>query len=174
MNGDQFRAIFAEHREALYQFAWRMTGSAVTAEDIAHDVFMLLLRGDVQFDAARGSMRSLLLGVARHCAWKRWRHERLWSPLDEDDFIAAPLSVESLDEQQAVGQAVAALPPLQREVLLLATYEGMHLDEIASLLSIEVGTVKSRLHRARTNLKSVLAAYKPVTERREGRYGSAE
>ncbi len=56
--------------------------------------------------------------------------------------------------------AVAALPPLQREALILATYEGLSLQEIADTLAIEIGTVKARLHRARENLKTILVPHR--------------
>jgi RNA polymerase sigma-70 factor (ECF subfamily) len=56
-----------------------------------------------------------------------------------------------------VGRAVRALVPLQREVVILAEYEGLTLAEIAKVVGADVGTVKSRLHRARENLRRVLA-----------------
>ena len=60
---------------------------------------------------------------------------------------------------------MAALPPLQREVLLLAEYEDLSLDEIARAVEAEVGTVKARLHRARENLRRMLAPLKKAAVR---------
>jgi RNA polymerase sigma-70 factor (ECF subfamily) len=87
-------------------------------------------------------------------------HEQRWSSLEDRlPLTVAPL-VENLATGQAVSVAVAALPPLQREALILATYEGLSLQEIADTLAIEIGTVKARLHRARENLKTILAPHR--------------
>jgi RNA polymerase sigma-70 factor (ECF subfamily) len=174
MTDGEFGAIFEEHKNAVYQFAWRMTNSPAVAEDIAQDVFLVLLRGDAELDRLRGSLRALLLGIARHLAWKRWRNDQRWTSLEDEAFIATPVSVESLGAEQAVLTAVAALPPLQREALILATYEGLSLQEMAYTLAVEIGTVKARLHRARENLKRMLAPYKPGNVRSAKEYGTAK
>jgi RNA polymerase sigma-70 factor (ECF subfamily) len=75
-------------------------------------------------------------------------------------LIAPAPDFEHLDVEEAVAFAIAALPPLQRETLILAVYEGFSLKEIADTVAVEVGTVKARLHRARENLKRVLAPLK--------------
>jgi RNA polymerase sigma-70 factor (ECF subfamily) len=174
MTGDEFGAMFQEHQNAVYQFAWRMTNSPAVAEDIAQEVFLVLWRGEAEFDRGRGSLRALLLGVARHLAWKRWRQDRRWSPLDEEMFVTTSLPIESLGTQEAVSAAVAALPPLQRETLILATYEELSLQEIADTLAVELGTVKARLYRARENLKRMLAPYNSRNVRSANEYGTAK
>ncbi len=174
MTDGEFGAVFEEHKDAVYQFAWRMTNSPAIAEDIAQDVFVVLLRGEAELDVGRGSLRALFLGIARRLAWKRWRHDRRWSSLDDEAFVATPIAVESLGRGQAVSAAVAALPPLQREALILATYEELSLQEIAETLAVEVGTVKARLHRARENLKRMLAPCKTTNVRSTKEYGTAK
>lgn len=67
---------------------------------------------------------------------------------------------QQLEVGSAVAGAVASLPPLQQEALILFEYEGATLEEIAQIVNADVGTVKSRLHRARANLKRVLAPYR--------------
>ncbi|HEX4810322.1 MAG TPA: sigma-70 family RNA polymerase sigma factor [Bryobacteraceae bacterium] len=174
MTDHDFRAMFEEHKDAVYQFAWRMTNSPALAEDIAQDVFLLVWRGEAELDASRGTIRSLLLGIARNLAWKHWRRDRRLSSLNDDEIAAASTAIESLDKNQALSAAVAALPPLQREALVLVTYEEMSLQEIADLLTIEVGTVKARLYRARENLKLLLAPCRPGDVRSEKEYGTAK
>jgi len=174
MTDNEFGALFEQHKNAVYQFAWRMTNSPVVAEDIAQDTFLTLWRGEAELDRSRGSMRALLLGIARHLAWKRWRRDQRWSSLDDETFVAVSLSGEVSGLEEAVSAAVAALPPLQREALILATYEGLSLQEMADALAVEVGTVKARLHRARENLKRILAPYKPGTVRSAKEYGTAK
>jgi len=165
MTDADFRAVFEQNKDAVYRFAWRMSGSATVAEDIAQEVFLTLLRQPGRFDPARGPVRSFLLAVARNLALKNWRNEHRWDEL-EDEFATPAVDLESRETNDAVGAAVASLPPLQREVLILSEYEELSLEEIARAVDAEVGTVKSRLHRARENLRRMLA---PLRARNVGR-----
>ena len=168
----EFKRVFNEHKDAVYRFAWRMTGSAAVAEDIAQDVFLSLLRQPQRFDPSRGTMRAFLLGIARNLALKRWRDETRWEELGDEEFVTQPLNVECIERSEiaeTVGNAVRSLPPLQREVLILAEYEDMSIEEIARAVDSETGTVKSRLHRARENLRRILAPLSPVNAEIKGR-----
>jgi RNA polymerase sigma factor (sigma-70 family) len=137
-----------------------MTNSAAVAEDITQDVFLSLLRRPERFDPERGPLRPFLIGVARNLALKRWREEHRWQALDDEQFEAEPVSIERGEVAEIVGRAVRSLPPLQREVVILAEYEEFTLEEIARAVESEVGTVKSRLHRGRGNLRRMLAPLK--------------
>jgi RNA polymerase sigma-70 factor (ECF subfamily) len=152
-----FQAVFDEHKDAVYRFAWRMSGSPAAAEDITQDAFVSLLRHPDRFDAARGTLRAFLLGIARNLALKRWRAEHRFESLDDDAVIGAPVDLDRGEVGDIVGRAVQALRPLQREVVILAEYDGLTLAEIAQAVDADVGTVKSRLHRARENLRRLLA-----------------
>ena len=156
MTESDFRSAFEQHKDAVYRFAWRMCGSAAAAEDIAQEAFLTLLRQPVRFDPERGSLRTFLLAIARNLALKRWREEHRWDELD-DQPVAPVLEIEVKETTDAVGAAVASLPHLQREVLILFEYEELSLEEIARAVDAEVGTVKSRLYRARENLRQALA-----------------
>src|SRR5262244_343197 len=138
-----------------------MTNSPAAAEDVAQDVFLSLLRQPGRFDPCRGRLRSFLLGITRNLVLKRWRDENQWDELVDEQFAAEPVSIERNETAQIVAAAVGALPLLQREVLILAEYEELALEEIARAVESEVGTVKSRLHRARENLRRILAPLKP-------------
>ena len=161
MTEREFRAAFTEHKDAVYRCAWRMTNSAAAAEDIAQDVFLALLRRPDSFDRTRGSLRAFLLGVARNLALKKWRDENRWAPLEEEQGLAPRIDPKAREVADMVGAAVQSLAPLQREVLILAEYEELPLEEIARAVEAEVGAVKSRLHRARENLRRMLAPLKP-------------
>ena len=156
MTDAEFEAAFEQHKDSVYRFAWRMTSSAAVAEDVAQDAFLALLRHPDRFDSRRGSLRAFLLGIARNLVLKRWRDEHRWEPLD-DERPVLPVDVTRGETAEIVGRAVRALPPLQREVLILAEYEEMSLVEIARAVESEIGSVKSRLHRARENLRRMLA-----------------
>ena len=165
MTGSEFRSAFHQHKDAIYRFAWRMTNSPDASEDIVQEVYLSLLRHPDRFDSTKGPLRPFLLAVARNLALKRWRQEDRWNVIDEDQFVAQPVDVTRGETVQIVAAAVGSLPPLQREVLLLAEYEGLSLEDIAGTVDAEVGTVKARLHRARENLRRMLAPLKPSNER---------
>ena len=156
MTDAEFQDAFEQHKDVVYRFAWRMSGPAA-AEDITQDVFVSLLRQPDRFDSARGTLRAFLLGIARNLALKRWRSEHRFEPLDDEAMAAEVIDFDRLDVGEMVGQAVRTLGPLQREVVILAEYEGLTLAEIARTVDADVGTVKSRLHRARENLRRMLA-----------------
>jgi RNA polymerase sigma-70 factor, ECF subfamily len=153
----EFKAAFDEHKDAVYRFAWRMTGSPAAAEDITQNVFVGLLQHPSRFDPARGTLRALLLGIARNLALKHWRAEHRFETLDDEAMVAEPVDPDRGAVGDIVGRAVRALPPLQREVVILVEYEGLTLAEVARAVDADVGTVKSRLHRARENLRHALA-----------------
>ena len=157
MTDAEFQAAFDRHKDAVYRFAWRMSGSPATAEDITQDVFVGLLRHADRFDPARGTLRAFLLGIARNLTLKHWRSQHRFEPLDEDAVVAEPVDLDRGEVGDIVGRAVRALPPLQREAVILAEYEGLTLAEVARATDADVGTIKSRLHRARENLRRTLA-----------------
>jgi RNA polymerase sigma-70 factor (ECF subfamily) len=172
MTKAEFEVVFREHKDAVYRFAWRMTSSPATAEDIAQEVFLSLLRHPNRFDPARGALRPFLLGIARNLALKRWRTESRWENLEDEQFDPVPVNVDSGEISEIVGGAVRSLPPLQREVIVLAEYEELSLEEIAQVVDSEVGTVKSRLHRARENLRRMLAPLKSGNTTRMTSHGT--
>jgi len=165
MTEQEICAVYHDHKDAIYRFAWRMTGAAASAEDIVQECFLSLLRNPDGYDASRAPMRPFLLAVARNLARKRWRTEQRWDALDEEAFVAEPIDPTSRQTTELVAQAVQSLPPLQREALILFEYEELSLEEIARAVDAEVGAVKARLHRAREHLRRVLAPLRPSNHR---------
>jgi RNA polymerase sigma-70 factor (ECF subfamily) len=152
-----FLQLFDEHHGALFRFAFRLTGSAADAEDVVQECFLELVRPTCAFVPARAPLRTWLFGIARNQSLKRLRRresvgaEAAGTLTPETELLRTELS-------ELVGHAVLQLPEKQREVLVLAHYEKMPLAEIAALLEIDLGAVKSRLQRARAALKESLAA----------------
>ena len=157
MTGAEFHEAYGRHKDILYRFARRMTGSDAAAEDLVHDCFLAVWRNAAAYCAERGTMRSFLIGVTRNLALKRLKGERTFDELVEDSAVCVPIDTAGRERGEMVAQAVAALPPLQREALILAEYEEMSLEEIARATGVELAAVKSRLHRARENLRRMLA-----------------
>ncbi len=166
--GDQaaFLEVYERHRDAIFRFAYRLSGTVETAEDITHDCFLSLIRKPENYSAGRASLRTYLLSAARNLWFKQLRRLGRESELDElgdDDYEVVskgPLT-GVLDGELArkIQEAIAALPPLQREALVLFEYEGLALNEIASLVGTDTGAVKARLHRARERLRTTLQPY---------------
>ncbi len=164
MNEAHFRILFFEHKDAVFRFAWRMTGSIATAEDVTQDCFLAFYRAPEKYQSGRGALRYFLIGVARNLILKCWRAENRFQSLEEDTCLAEPIDAAALETRDLVAKAVSSLPPLQREALILHEYEGMSLEEVARLVDTELTAVKARLHRARENLRRTLA---PLRNRRE-------
>jgi RNA polymerase sigma-70 factor (ECF subfamily) len=134
-----------------------MLGSVPAAEDVVHECFLVILTHPMRFDPARGSLRTFLCAVARNLSLKQLRRrgqETLADEVPEAEPPPPSAAAEPLgrllegERSAAVREAVASLPPLQREVLVLFEYEGESLAEIAQIVGADTGTVKARLHRA--------------------------
>ena len=169
MTDPEFQSAFHGHKDVLYRFAYRMTGSEATAEDVVQDCFLALWRNPAAYDPGRGALRAFLLGVVRNLLLKRWRGERAYDSLEDDSSVCGPLDLEDRERADAVASAIGMLPPLQREAVILAEYEDMPLEEIARATGSELAAVKSRLHRARQNLRRMLA---PLLETKGTTYGT--
>lgn len=173
--GDEaaFLVLYQRHRDAVFRFAYRLTGSTVAAEDVTHDCFLSLIRAPTRFDPSRAELRTYLFAAARNLSFKHLRPRDEQLALDELTFepcgpeAEQPLRQLLKEELSAeVQKAVASLPQLQREALVLFEYEELSLAEIALVTGTETGVVKSRLHRARTKLRLLLAPYLQESERR--------
>lgn len=157
MTDPEFREAFRVHKDVLYRFAYRMTGSRPLAEDVVQEAYLALWRKPGAYDPQRGEVRAFLLGIARNLILKRWRDERPHEELEADSSICPPVDLPAGERAAFVAKAIGLLPPLQRETLILAEYEEMSLDEIARATGAELAATKSRLHRARENLRRMLA-----------------
>lgn len=161
-------AMYQRHQAALYRFAVLRTGSADTAADIVQDVFMALMEGKLMFDATRGALLSFLFGVARNFALKRDAAGRRHQPLPEDDESVlidedSATPIERLlgnERAEAVREALAKLAPHYRDVVILYEMHDLSYVEIANVCNIDIGTVRSRLSRARAKLTLLLAEWK--------------
>jgi RNA polymerase sigma-70 factor (ECF subfamily) len=178
-DGDAFEALYDRRQGGVYRFALRMSGSVEIAEDVTHDVFIALMRDGHQFDPARGNVASYLFGIARHCALKRLRRERSFISMSEDgeDGRGAPIGLDGRlvadadpfadltrsETVDLVRQAILALPEHYREVVVLCSLGEMSYEQAADMIGCPVGTVRSRLNRAREILIRKLSAVKSST-----------
>lgn len=166
---DAFVQLYRRKQAAIYRFALHMSGNPAVAEDVTQEVFMAIVRGARRFDPARGSVGGFLFGIARNHLRKRWEQEQRFVGFDSDpdELGAAALSNgngagrrgdDRYDDEamERLKRAVATLPENYREALVLCDLQEMSYEEAAAALECPVGTVRSRLHRARALLTEKL------------------
>ena len=162
----RFERMVLPHLEAAYNLARWLTGNEHDAEDVVQDA---TVRAFTYFEGFRGEDgRSWLLTVIRNSCYTWMEKNRPRQPTVRlDEKVHAPTSAlnpEQLLLREATGEelraAVAALPPEFREVVVLRELEDLSYKEIAAVLSLPLGTVMSRLTRARARLRQILCAGK--------------
>lgn len=156
-NQEAFATVYYRHRLPLYRFAWRMTGSVEAAEDVTQECFLTLARGS-GFDPERGRLQTYLFGVARHLVFRHLRisDRESGEPEDAADPVDVLKEMLAAERSELVREAIASLPALQREALILFEYEELTLEAIAAIAGAEVGAIKARLSRARESLRKRL------------------
>ena len=183
-NGDEeaFLILYRRRQAGLFRFALHMSGSMPVAEDVTQEVFLALLREDCGYDPDRGTLSGYLFGIARKLVLRQLERGRSNVALDTDseDFAQPELAIvddplldltrrEGID---ALRRAVQALPRRYREVVVLCDLEEVDYADAAVALGCPIGTVRSRLHRARgllleklhqeRNPRQALGTLKPV------------
>jgi len=165
--GDEeaFSMLFARHQQPVYRYTVHMCGREA-ADDVVQETFLAVLRRSGQYDAARGPVGNYLLGIARHCVLKRLGATYAANGVGEvrDDFMEQPTVLDSLTRAETietVRAAIDALPPVYREVVVLCELQEMSYEEAAGVVPCPIGTIRSRLHRARALLMTKLSEMSP-------------
>ena len=172
---DALAQLYRRRQASVYRFALQMSGSKSIAEDVTQEVFLFLMRQGHVFDPARGALSAFLLGVARNHVLRRLRVEHLLSPLADDNEeelagfqVATDLCpLEDLTRAETienVRKAVLSLPPKYREVVVLCELQDVSYAETGEILGCAIGTVRSRLHRARALLLTKLRPAESVAD----------
>jgi RNA polymerase sigma-70 factor (ECF subfamily) len=153
--------LYDRYSGTMLALAHRIVGRGAEAEDVIHDVFLEAWRHSADYDATRGSVKSWLLLRARSRSLdvqKSARVSKQASALDDSWLaeLADPSGGESPDRQR-IRKVLLALPPEQREVLLLGYFEGLSSSEIALRVGVPIGTVKSRVAAGLSALRGALS-----------------
>ncbi len=155
-----FRQLADRHGERIYRIAWRMTGNATEAEDVAQDS-MLKLWSQTGWTAGQGGVGAWLARVATNGCLDRLRKSRFRSddevPERADDAPLADAAMAQADEAQHARDAIAALPDAQRAAIVLTYYEDLPNRDAADAMDLNIKAFESLLFRARTALKHALA-----------------
>jgi RNA polymerase sigma-70 factor (ECF subfamily) len=158
-----FEVVYERHGSVAYSLAHRMCGRGQAAEDIVQEAFLSAWRRASSYDAARGSVRTGLLGIVHHRAVDALRRtgsdgrRRVDVPVEElelDAGVSVSAEVIGRDQAGAVRDALGELPPEQSRVIELAYFGGFTHTEIAGMLGVPAGTVKGRMRLGLTKLRS--------------------
>ena len=175
---DAFRSLVERYQPALVQIARRYVNSPVTAEDVAQDTWMAVLRGAERFEG-RSSFKTWLFHIAANRARTSGTRESRQIPVDHTDPVAGsrfnsegmwkeppPSFTDVLADTESRAQVAAALraaitdlPDVARSVVTLRDVEGLSTREVSSLLGLSEGNVRVVLHRARAQLREELERF---------------
>jgi RNA polymerase sigma-70 factor (ECF subfamily) len=145
-----FDAFYREHGPRLRAFLRQILGNPQAAEDVMQETFMHIWRRPNGFAPERGTLRAYLFGAGRRRAAEWWRKQDQWRPAAAGEPLGSNTEISSL-----VGDAFGRLVEEQRTLIWLREIEGQSYAELAEILEIPVGTVRSRLHAAREELRKV-------------------
>ena len=171
--GDEqaFSALFARYQRSIYRYGAYMCGRDA-ADDVVQDTFLVVLRQGHRHDAPPANVGGYLFGIARHVVMKRLtaRGDRL--QLEPGDQLDGRMGVEpevfdAIVRSQtidAVRAAIHALPAAYREAVVLCELQELPYADAAGVMSVPLGTVRSRLHRGRAMLAERLGATVAIQE----------
>ncbi len=171
-DADRFAALYDRHAAQLYRYAHRRVGPQ-TAEDVVADTFLAAFARRRSYDLGRADARPWLFGIltralSRHRRTELTRYRVLCrtapdAPVDApDDAVAARVTAGAA--RAPLAAALAGLAARDRDVLLLVAWGGLSYEETADALGIPVGTVRSRLNRARRQVRAALGDVNPIAD----------
>jgi len=160
---DALTELYRSHHPAVFRFVLYMTDDPDASADIVQETFLWLIHHPFAFDPDRGSLRSFLSGVARNLLQHRARDRRRFQPIAEASYREPATSGwpdEEIDngiDARHLRAAIVTLPEAYREAIVLCGIENKTYEEAAAILECAVGTVRSRLHRAKLLLAQKLS-----------------
>jgi len=163
-SGEAMATIYQRHGPLIYRFSFRISQDQSIAEEVTQDVFLALLRQSDRFDPARAALSTWLCGIARRLVWKQLerRQRHLLIDLPEESGEAESLEGDpdvTLSRNEAVAavqRGLDTLPVQLKEVIVLCEFEEMKYEDAALVVGVPVGTIRSRLHRAKARLALAL------------------
>lgn len=154
-----FNRMYQENAPRLLAFLRRITGNSEVAQDIVQETFSGFWKNPGSYNPDQGSLRAWLFGISRKRAANWWRKRDPAEPHADEPVSACRLEISSI-----LGDALARLPEQQRLLLWLREVEGQSYEELATILEIPIGTVRSRLFTAREALRRIWHQGTPAKE----------
>ncbi|MEU6146678.1 RNA polymerase sigma factor [Streptomyces sp. NPDC047081] len=171
---ERFAALFDRHADAVHRYAARRLG-AEAAEDLMAETFVTAFQRRHTYDLTRADARPWLFGIATNLVGRHRRAEarrfkalsRLPEPVEHEEPVAerAVSRAGATGVRRELAAALGGLSARQRDVVLLVAWAGLDYEEAAEALGVPVGTVRSRLHRARSRLREALGGTDPTAFR---------
>ncbi len=156
----EYRRLVERYEQPIFRFAYNMIGNRHDAEDVAQEVFVAAFDNLRSYDSRRSAMLTWLLTITRNRCINRWKRQRPVTTGERIDVvdIKCPES-DSMRREfwEELDAALVSLPLDQKTVFVLAEIEQLPYAEIAAIEETTLGTVKSRLHRAKQKLRQLLA-----------------
>jgi RNA polymerase sigma-70 factor (ECF subfamily) len=161
----RFGEIFDRHFADIDRYLARRVGAQI-ADDLTAEVFTVAFRTRARYDPCTADVRAWLFGIAANLARRHWRSERRRlrayartgvDPLGHPDTEDINHRLDALSAGPRLAGALAALSPADREIMLLFAWADLSYEEIAAALAIPIGTVRSRLSRARARVRERLS-----------------
>jgi RNA polymerase sigma factor (sigma-70 family) len=158
-------ALYERYGRAAYSLARRILTEETLAQDVVQEVFLSLWRDARRFDAGRGTVATYLLSMTHHRAvdvvrreenLRRWRTSDEGLELEADPKMRLEDEVLTSERRAEVRAALGELPAAQREALLLAYFGGYTQREVAALVGVPLGTVKTRMAAGMRKMKEAL------------------
>jgi RNA polymerase sigma factor (sigma-70 family) len=166
--GSAFEELVTAYQHRVFGVAVRMLGSAAEAQEVAQEVFLRAHRGLAGFRGDAKLSTWLYAIASRLCLNRLQRGERRLVRQGEEALLRLAderrrpdAALERSELETALARAIAELPEERRIVVVLRDLEGLSYEEIAKVLELELGTVRSRLHRARADLRDKLERFMP-------------
>jgi RNA polymerase sigma-70 factor (ECF subfamily) len=155
---DDFRVLVDRHQQSIFRFSFGLLGNREEAEDVTQDAFLAAFANLSDYDSSRATISTWLFIIARNRCINLLKRSRPISLSEPDSIAAAPSADPILGQElsQQLDRALAALPVEQRSAFALAEIEELPYAEIARIERTSLGTVKSRIHRAKQRLQSLL------------------
>jgi RNA polymerase sigma-70 factor (ECF subfamily) len=155
-DAEAFEAWYRETAPRLRAFLRHCTGSGHSADDLMQDIYTQIWRRPQQFDPERGTLSAWLLGIARKQAAEWWRKQRPTDSMDQDEPAMDDEPSQPLSEMRSIlADALERLTADERSIIWLREIEGRSYAELAAILDIPLGTVRSRLFAARQSLREI-------------------
>jgi RNA polymerase sigma-70 factor (ECF subfamily) len=155
-----FHELVERHAANLYRLACALTGDSAEAEDVMQETFLGAFQRMGTF-RGRSSVKTWLVSILNRQAARHHRRRMRHPALPFEEPFEQPAAEHAADTRMDVAEALGRLSPEHRQVLVLREVQGMTYAEIAEVLAVPLGTVESRLFRARQELRAQLADYLP-------------
>jgi RNA polymerase sigma-70 factor, ECF subfamily len=156
--------LYERREPGVFRYAYHVSADRAIAEEATHEAFLALIQPNVRFDPERGSLEGYLYGIVRNLVRGMLRR-RPAEPLRETAVESGVLHSLIGDERaRALHEAIRELPSAFRDAVVLCDLEERSYEEAAQAMECPVGTVRSRLHRARSMLAAKLRPPKPAAE----------